>query len=277
LIFSHGGKEELIMATYEKNQLYMVPLAELQPDPTQPRKYMDPVALDELTASIKQMGIIEPVVCRQDPATSLVYVVAGERRCAAARKAGLATVPAVFIDGANHPEIALVENLLRQDLNPVEEAEALQRLMDARACQQDQLAEVIGKSKATISESLSLNKLPKEIRDECRQDPSVPKNVLVDIARKKQERGMLTKFRQYREKQAKEAAKDDAPAGRKRTKAEALVNSIGIMVNKIGDLDFPSFSAADRAMINEAMTSLKDTLAAAIPRALKSNKKATRK
>ena len=90
-----------------------------------------------MTASVGQVGIIEPVVCRQDPATGLVYVVAGERRCATARKAGLPTVPAVFIDGANYAEIALVENLLRQDLNPVEEAEALQRLMDAHAYRQD--------------------------------------------------------------------------------------------------------------------------------------------
>ena len=65
------------MATYEKNQLYMVPLAELQADPSQPRKYMDPAALEELTASIRQHGIIQPVVCRQDPATNLVYTVAG--------------------------------------------------------------------------------------------------------------------------------------------------------------------------------------------------------
>jgi len=118
------------MATYLPNQLFQVPLAELQPDPAQPRKYMDPVALDEMTASVGQVGIIQPIVCRQDPATGLVYVVAGERRCAAARKAGLPTVPAVFIEGGNYAEIALVENLLRQDLNPVEEAEALQRLMD---------------------------------------------------------------------------------------------------------------------------------------------------
>jgi ParB family chromosome partitioning protein len=162
------------MATYEKNQLYQAPLAELQPDPSQPRKYMDPVALDELTASVTQMGIIEPVVCRQDPATNLPYVVAGERRCAAARKASLPTVPAVFIDGANCAEVALVENLLRQDLNPVEEAEALKRLMDDHAYEQAQLATIIGKSQPNISKSLSLNRLPKEIRDECRQDPMVP-------------------------------------------------------------------------------------------------------
>jgi ParB family chromosome partitioning protein len=275
-IFSHGGKEELIMATYEKNQLYMVPLAELQPDPTQPRKYMDPVALDELTASIKQMGIIEPVVCRQDPATSLVYTVAGERRCAAARKAGLATVPAIFIDGANYAEVALVENLLRQDLNPVEEAEALKRLMDNHAYNQDQLAAIIGKSQPTISETLSLNRLPKEIRDECRQDPTVPKRTLIEIARKKQERGMLTQFRKYRDQQTKIAAKEietAAPTERKRTQAEAIANSIGAMASKIGDLEFPDFSKEERAMFIDAMNSLKETLDEAIPRAVKNKKK----
>jgi ParB family chromosome partitioning protein len=155
---------------------------------------MDPVALEELTASVAQMGIIQPIVCRKDSETGLVYVVAGERRCAAARKAGLASVPAVFIDGDNYAEIALVENLLRQDLNPIEEAEALQKLMDDHAYQQEELAKIIGKSQPMISKSLSLNRLPKEIRDECRQDPTVPKNVLVEIARKKQERSMLTKF-----------------------------------------------------------------------------------
>jgi ParB family transcriptional regulator, chromosome partitioning protein len=267
------------MATYVKNQLYMVPLAELQADPAQPRKYMDPVALEELTASIKQMGIIQPVVCRQDPATGLIYVVAGERRCAAARKASLAAVPAVFIDGANYAEIALVENLLRQDLNPVEEAEALQRLMEEHAYQQEQLAAIIGKSQSTISETLSINRLPREIRDECRKDPSVPKRTLIEIARKKQARGMLTEFRKFREQQAKEAEKESddgaTPVQRKRTRTEAIANSIGNMVNAIGGLEFPDFSAEDRAMLIKAMTALKDTLDEAIPRAVKNKKKPT--
>ena len=265
------------MATrYLPNQLYQVPLAEIQPGPAQPRKYIDPVGLDEMTASVSQVGIIQPVVCRQDQSTLIVYSVAGDRRCAAARKAGLTTVPAIFIDGANYPEIALVENLLRQDLNPVEEAEALQRLMDIRACQQDQLAQIIGKAKSTISESLSLNRLPQAIRDECRKDPSVPKNVLVEIARKKQERGMLTKFQQYREKQAKAAAKTSegsAPAERKQTSAEAIANSIDSMASKIGDLEFPDFSKENRTRILEAMNSLKETLDEAIPRAANNWKK----
>ena len=149
------------MAAYQPGQLYQVPLAEVQADPNQPRKYMDPAALDELTASVSQMGVIQPVVCRLDGATGLVYTVAGERRCAAARKAGLAAIPAVFVDGTNCAEMALVENLLRSDLTPVEEAEALQRLMDDHAYQQDQLAAIIGKSPATISESLPSTSSPR--------------------------------------------------------------------------------------------------------------------
>jgi ParB family transcriptional regulator, chromosome partitioning protein len=264
------------MATYVPNQLYQVPLAELQPDPTQPRKYMDPAALQEMTASVGQVGIIEPVVCRQDAATGLCYVVAGERRCAAARKAGLAAVPAIFIDGANYPEIALVENLLRQDLNPIEEAEALQRLMATRGCQQDKVAEIIGKSKATISESLSLNRLPQTIRDACRLAPTVPKNVLVEIARKKQERSMLTLYNEYREKQAKAAEKEKESGGavtRKRTKAEVLAEGIGNTASKIDDIDFPSFSEEDRAMLIESMNALKEILEPAITRAVKNKKK----
>jgi ParB family chromosome partitioning protein len=264
---------------YAPNQLHQVPLAEIQPDPKQPRKYIDPVALDELTASINQMGIIQPVVCRQDPATGLVYSVAGDRRCAAARKAGLTYVPAVFIEGDNYAEIALVENLLRQDLNPVEEAEALQRLMDDHAYQQEQLATIIGKSQPTISRALSLNRLPKEIRDKCRQDPTIPRNVLGEIAQKKQERSMLTQFQKYQDQQAKIAAKAKetadavAPAQRKRTRAETISNSIGMTAGKIGDLEFPDFSKEDRTMIINAMTSLKETLDEAMPRAVKNKKK----
>ena len=267
------------MATYEKNQLYQVPLAELQPDPSQPRKYMDPAALDELTASISQRGIIEPIVCRQDPATGLVFTVAGERRCAAARKANLPAVPAVFIDGADYAEVALVENLLRQDLNPVEEAEALKRLMDDHAYEQTQLAAVIGKSQSHISKSLSLNRLPKEIRDECRQDPTVPKAVLFEIACRKQERSMLTQFRKFREQRAKEAAKEAggtaATGQQKRSKAEAIADSIGVMAEKIGTLEFPDFSEADRTMIIESMNFMKETLDEALPRAIANRKRPT--
>ncbi len=256
------------MATYEKNRLYQVPLAEIQPDPAQPRKYMDPQALEEMTASVGQVGIICPIVCRQDPRTGLVFVVAGERRCAAARKAGLFAVPAIFVEGANYDQIALVENLLRQDLNPVEEAEALGKLMANHGYTQEELARLIGKAASTISETLSLNRLPQAIRDECRQDPSVPKSALVGIARKKQERGMLTQFRKYREQQAKIASHQAATrtAKRRRTRAEALVNGLGSLEHRIADLAFPAFTAEEREMIVQTMNALKETLDEALKR-----------
>ena len=181
----------------------------------------------------------------------------------------LHSVPAVFIDGENYAEIALVENLLRQDLNAVEEAEALKRLLDEHAYQQDELAKIIGKSPATISEALSLNKLPQEIRDECRQDPTVPKNVLITIARKKQERSMATAFKKYRDQQAKLAARQaGAATPRKRTKAESLTSQIGALQDKIGDLELLSFAPQDREMVMAAMTALQNAMNDAFSRAL---------
>src|SRR5512133_3388848 len=109
--------------TFVPNQLYDIPLADLQADPNQPRKYLDPVALDELTASVAQQKVIAPIVFRTE--NGLCYIVAGERRCIAARKAGLATIPALFTDNPNHEAISLIENTIRADLTPVEEAEAL--------------------------------------------------------------------------------------------------------------------------------------------------------
>ena len=256
------------MTTYPPNQLHSVPLDEVQTDPKQIRKFFEPVALEELTASIRQVGVIEPIICRQAPQTGQVFVIAGQRRCAAARQAGLTSIPAVFVAGDNYDEIALVENLLRQDLNPVEEAEALKQLMDDHAYQQDQLAQIIGKSPATISLSLSLNKLPQEIRDECRQDPTVPRSELVKIARKKQQRSMVTAFKKYRDRQAKLAARQAGTlTPRKRTKAEALTNQLGTLQDKINELDLLSFAQPDRVMVIEAMDSLKKTINEAFDRA----------
>jgi ParB family chromosome partitioning protein len=123
---------------YEKGQFYQLELALLQADPNQPRKYLDPQALEDLAASIAQHGVLSPILFRLAPAGQApeahtgasdppLFVVAGERRCEAAKKAGLAEVPAILVEG-RHGEIALVENLLRQDLTAVEEAEALDRL-----------------------------------------------------------------------------------------------------------------------------------------------------
>ncbi|MCX5855777.1 MAG: ParB/RepB/Spo0J family partition protein [Deltaproteobacteria bacterium] len=108
-----------ITESYARNQLYFISLNEIHPDPDQPRKYLDPAALQELTESIRQHGVLQPILFRQDKG-GLLFVVAGERRCAAARMAGLVSIPAVYTESANYDELALIENILRSDLTPVE-------------------------------------------------------------------------------------------------------------------------------------------------------------
>ena len=192
-------------AAYKKGKLYDLPIGDLNPDPNQPRKSMDPQALEELTASVKTYGIIQPLLFRVDADSSNLIIVAGERRCEAAKKAGLTEVPAILVEG-KHGEIALVENLLRQDLTAVEEAEALDRLMKEESYTQEQLGGIIGKARTTVTDILTLTRLPQEIRDECRGNTAVTRKTLIAIARKKQDRGMVTAWNKVKEKQAKEEA-----------------------------------------------------------------------
>jgi len=244
---------------YVRNQLYLVPLSDLQPDPNQPRKYLDAQALEELTASIVQHGVIEPIVFRRE--NDLLYVVAGERRVAAARKAGLTNIPAIFIDGPNHAEISLAENLLRSDLTPVEEAEALDRLMKDLKYLQDDLARIFGKSKASISGTLSLNRLPKEVRDECRKDPSVPKRVLIDIASKKQERSMLAEYVKYK---AKMNPTKKTQTGVKVSKAQSAFNAMDNTEGKIKTLEIQTLSPEEKQNFTIALRNMKQTIEKAL-------------
>jgi ParB family chromosome partitioning protein len=173
---------------FEKGKLYDLPIIDIRPDPDQPRKHMDPQSLAELADSVKRLGILQPVLFRQGE-QGYVILVAGERRFEAAKMAGLFVVPGIFVEGSA-AEIALVENLRRQDLTAVEEAEALGRLVDSMQYTQEQAAGVIGKSRQMVSEILALNKLPGEIRDDCRNNHKCPRQILVEISWKTQERSI---------------------------------------------------------------------------------------
>ena len=201
--------DEQTSVTYEKGRLYSLLIADILPDPNQPRKYMDPLAMEEMTASVTKHGILQPIIFCADEAGNPI-VVAGERRVEAAKKAGLTTIPAIFVEG-NHAEIALVENLLRQDLTPVEEAEVLDRLLKEQSYTHEDLAGMIGKARNTLTEILSLNRLPQAVRDECRSNTTTRKT-LIEIARKKQDRSMITAWNQYKDKIAKAA--EDPPISR---------------------------------------------------------------
>jgi ParB family chromosome partitioning protein len=145
--------------------LRTLPIDQLQPGRYQPRTGMDPERLAELAESIKAQGVIQPIVVREI-ARGKFEIIAGERRWRAARQAGLADVPVVVREVDDRAVIAmsLIENIQREDLNPLEEAVALQRLIDEFALTHQQAAEAVGRSRAAVSNLLRLLELPDAIR-----------------------------------------------------------------------------------------------------------------
>jgi ParB family chromosome partitioning protein len=144
----------------------------LAPNEQQPRQRMDDVRLDELVRSIQVNGIIQPILVRRTGTT--YQIIAGERRWRAAQRAGLLKVPVVVRDVAGEPDqqilaLALIENIQRENLNPVDEALAYQRLVDAHEMTQEQIAAAVGKDRSSVANYLRLLKLPEEVRADLAQ------------------------------------------------------------------------------------------------------------
>lgn len=144
-----------------------VPVEQISPNPRQPRTRFDPAELAELAASIREHGIIQPLIVTYDPGTDRYVLIAGERRLQAARTAGLEQVPVILRDEASEQqylELALIENVQRTDLNPLEAAEAYRQLTNDFNLSHDEIAIRVGKSRAAISNTLRLLKLPPSIQ-----------------------------------------------------------------------------------------------------------------
>jgi ParB family chromosome partitioning protein len=164
------GLDALLGASLEANtgreELKQLPIDLLQRGKYQPRTHMDPHALEELAASIKAQGVVQPIVVRPLPNANY-EIVAGERRWRASQLAGLQTVPAVIrhIPDEAAIAIALIENIQREDLNPVEEANALQRLIDEFHMTHQRVAEAVGRSRAAVTNLLRLLTLQTDVRE----------------------------------------------------------------------------------------------------------------
>ncbi|MDR2657362.1 MAG: ParB/RepB/Spo0J family partition protein [Oscillospiraceae bacterium] len=147
------------------SQIHEIPLTEIDPNREQPRKSFDPVTLRQLADSIEQSGILQPIiVC---PMQGRYRIVAGERRWRAARLAGLASIPAIIreADAIGRMELALIENLQREDLNPVEEAAAIRALMDECGLTQESVSQRLGRSRPSIANLLRILALPRQIQE----------------------------------------------------------------------------------------------------------------
>ena len=153
-------------AAAEGNRLEDIPVGEIKPNPRQPRKKFDSESIDEMTSSIKTFGVVQPIIVR--PVGNSYEIIAGERRWRAAREAGLETIPAVIRQSTETDllEVALIENLHRSDLNGIEEASAYQQLLDDFAITHEELSKRVGKSRATITNTLRLLQLPPRVQKE---------------------------------------------------------------------------------------------------------------
>jgi ParB family chromosome partitioning protein len=159
----------------------MIRIEQIDPNPDQPRQAMGD--LSELIASVKEKGIIEPLVVRQRG--TRYQIIAAERRYHAAGQAGLQELSAVIrdVDDTEMLEIALVENIQRKDLTPFEEAEALHGLATKCSYTHEDMARRLGKSRTSITESLSLNNMPEEVKNLCRLADISSKSLLLQIVR----------------------------------------------------------------------------------------------
>lgn len=164
-----GGDITSIIDDIEKNapesSQEKISLEQIRPNPYQPRKLFNEEALNELAVSIKEHGIFQPVILKKS--IHGYEIVAGERRCRAAKIAGLEEVPAIIVDFTDDQmmEIALLENIQREDLNAIEEAQAYQTMMDRFEITQAELAKRIGKSRTYITNTLRLLNLPEKIQE----------------------------------------------------------------------------------------------------------------
>ena len=160
------GLSSLLGDTSKKINTNKISIKDINRNKLQPRKYFDKSALQELTNSIKEQGVIQPIVVRPDKSSEGKYeIVAGERRWLASQNAGLHEVPVVIldIDDVKSLEFAIVENVQRQDLNAIEEARGYQKLVDDFNYNQEKLSQFIGKSRSYIANSLRLLSLPQEV------------------------------------------------------------------------------------------------------------------
>ncbi|KPK98482.1 MAG: hypothetical protein AMJ95_03680 [Omnitrophica WOR_2 bacterium SM23_72] len=152
-----------------KNQIHFVQSEQIKPNPFQPREDFDNQSIAELAQSIKEKGVIQPLLVRRK--ADFYELIAGERRLRAAKLLNLKELPIIIKDAEDKDslELALIENIQRQGLNPIEEAHAYQHLIDKFYVTQEKISDVLGKSRATIANTLRLLKLPQEIQEELKK------------------------------------------------------------------------------------------------------------
>ena len=172
----------------------MIRVDQIRPNPEQPRKALGD--LTELTESIREKGVLEPLLVRYMPREECYYIISGERRYHSARAAGLRELPCIekMADDAETLEIALIENIQRKDLTPFEEADGLYGLATQFEYTHEDIAKKIGRARSSVTETLSLRNIPDALRKKCLEHGVTSKSLLLQIARQPTEKKMAEMF-----------------------------------------------------------------------------------
>lgn len=248
---------------YQDGSFYHVDVDLILPNPDQPRKFFDEEALNELATSIKEKGVLQPVIIRKDD-QGQIYLVAGERRLKASKIAGLEKIPAIITKG-NPAEIALIENLQREDLKPVEEAEALSRMVAEYGYTQEKLAQVLGKAKSTVSEIISLNRLPESIKEEVRRAELYPRRLLVEIAKQDSEEKMLALFARskggnLKSDEVRQITRTKGARDKQRTPAAIALDKTQTLTKHLSKLEMATIQDAEKTQLLFELQALKNEI-----------------
>ena len=240
-----------------------VPIAVIKPNPLQPRQHFDEESIEDLANSIRARGLLQPIIVRRERDGGYTLI-AGERRLRAAEKAGVGLVPAILSDD-DLLEVALEENVQREDLSPLEEAEALAALASERGLSHAELAQVIHKSRPYVSNTLALTRLPREVKQEYFADGAVvSREILISIARQESPDAMRALWRRvrlesisvrsFRHQQTKREARPTADALRA---ARKLTRTLRAM-------DASSLASAEAKVMRRALLRASRTIAATL-------------
>lgn len=273
-------------AVYEDRKIYDIPVDELLEDKEQPRKYFKKEALEALKESIKSYGLMQPIVFRQGETDGKLMIVAGERRFRAIKSilsdakdnpgdpksqeilGRFEKIQGVFV-ASKHKEISLIENVQRENLNPVELAEGLEMLQKPGHTGLEFLSTLIGKSVSSVSEILSINKLTKEIRNEARKRNDISQWVLVEVAKSRKPEVQARKWEKLKDSGLTQAAyrkkKKDAAEkseGQKFNFGSSMraVKTASTQLQKLKGPEIESISTKERQELREQLEALRAEL-----------------
>ncbi len=190
------NKSNLFGTSGDLPRIFEVALENLQPNPAQPRQKFDEIALQDLANSIDRHGLLQPIAVMPEGQPGNYIIVAGERRYRAHQLLKREVIPAIVVSG-NPDELALIENLQRENLDPIEEAESLRQIKQNHGYSDEDLAEIVGKSRVSITESLSINDLPDSIKQEARNHPRVTRSILIQLNRLEAKEKVWLDFKEY--------------------------------------------------------------------------------